>query len=177
MTKEGAQTAVLTSAVLVGGVYAYRRLIEGPGQSAHQLASKTAAKQLAGQGNPPPLAHFLVGYGFAFLVMSMVAEADPDLGGGFAILVGVATVLAQGQQLFADLNGQLGAGPSQAVTPTALANDVAGLPGGSSSPVGQTVAVPTGPGQAPTPPDQSIAHRLNYSPTLPPVLQSSGGLF
>lgn len=127
-----------TSAVIVGIVYAYRRLVEPAGQTAPHVATKNAVKQLAGQGGPPPLEHFIVGYGFAFLVMSLLAQADPDLGGSFAVLVAVATVLAQGQQIAADVNSQLGASvlgtASQAAqAPASLASNVAALPGASSA--------------------------------------------
>lgn len=110
MSPDGAQRAITTSAVIVGMVYAYRRLFEGSAQTGAHIATGNSVKQLVGIGPPPPLGHWIVGYGFAFLLISWMAEVDPGLGGGFAILMAVGTLLTQGQQMLADVTKQLDAG-------------------------------------------------------------------
>jgi hypothetical protein len=89
MNQQQAQTAVSVSAVLVAGMYAYRKLTES------KPSSSTG--------------HFVIGYGFTFLTLSVLAQAAPALGGMFAVLVATGDVLVNGQALFKDLNGALAA--------------------------------------------------------------------
>lgn len=109
MDRNNAESTVTTSALIVGVVYAYRYFTEGPSSAAPSLAHPTAAKQLAGAGGLPPLSHFIIGYGFAFMIISVIAQAEPDVGGPLAALVALGTVLAQGQALFGDVGKALGA--------------------------------------------------------------------
>jgi hypothetical protein len=91
MTEEQAQNAVTLSALVVGGVFAYRKLV-GPST-----------------GNSPQTAHFVVGFGFVFIVLAILAQAAPPLGGSLAILVATGDLLANGQGLVTDLQKSLNA--------------------------------------------------------------------
>ena len=104
MTAQGAERAITTSALIVAGIYTYRRLTEGSGRP---KGSKVA--QLLGQGSPPSVGVFITAWGTAFLIMAIMAQASPGLGGAFAITTAVADILSNGQQLATDINGKLGA--------------------------------------------------------------------
>ncbi len=93
MTSDQAQTAVAGSAFVVAAVFAYRKLVEPATQS------KTT----------PATAHFVIGFGVTYIVLSLLAQAAPELGGMFAVLVATADLLNNGQALVKDLNGALGA--------------------------------------------------------------------
>lgn len=113
MTSAGAEKAITVSALLVAGVYAYRRLTEG---SAPATGSKTA--QLLGQGSPPSIGTFITAWGLVYLFISVAASAAPSFGGSFAVLVAVGDILTNGSQVFADVNHKLKTGgtltPAQA---------------------------------------------------------------
>jgi hypothetical protein len=81
MTTEQAQSAVTLSAFVVASVFAYRKLTSGQ----------------------PNTAHFVIGFGFAYITLSIVAQAAPELGGMFAVLVATGDLLANGQALLGDL--------------------------------------------------------------------------
>lgn len=91
------------SALVVFGVYFYRLLTEGHSDSGGSLL------QLGGLGAPPNVGRFITGWGFAFLVLSIITEAAPPLGGSLAILVAAGDVLANGSQVATDVNGKLAA--------------------------------------------------------------------
>ena len=117
MTPQGAERAVTTSALIVAGVYIYRRLTEGSGTSG---GSKAA--QLLGQGSPPSVGTFITAWGAAFLMMSIAAQASPGLGGSFAILAATADVLSNGQQIFNDVNSKVGGTAKKKPQPGPAAN-------------------------------------------------------
>jgi hypothetical protein len=106
MNQAQAETAVTGSALVVGGIYIYRRLSETDVQltNAHGLR----LKQLAGVGPVLPVGPFVVGWGFTFLVLALMAQARPDLGGNFAILVAAGALLGNGESVFQDVGNQLG---------------------------------------------------------------------
>ena len=104
MTAQGAEKAITTSAMIVAGIYTYRRLTEGAG-----MRTGSRAAQLLGRGSPPSVGVFITAWGTAFLIMAIMAQAAPGLGGSFAIATAVADILSNGQQLAADINGKLGA--------------------------------------------------------------------
>jgi hypothetical protein len=92
MTSDQAQSAVSGAAVMVAGVYAYRRLVEP--------ATKTP---------PAPIAHFVIGFGVTFIVLALLAQSAPALGGMMAILIAVGDLLVNGTTLTRDLTGALNA--------------------------------------------------------------------
>jgi hypothetical protein len=89
MNESQAQTAVSVSAVLVAGMYAYRKLTESKSSSS--------------------TGHFVIGYAFTFLTLAVIAQAAPAVGGTLAVLVATGDLLTNGTALFKDLNGALAA--------------------------------------------------------------------
>lgn len=103
MTRQGAERAVVVSALVVIGTYSYRLLTEGHSSSGGGLP------QLVGIGAPPNIGRFITGWGFAFFVIALIAEAAPSLGGSLAILVATSDVLGNAGQVATDVNTKLGA--------------------------------------------------------------------
>lgn len=110
MSKQGAERAVVISALTVFGIYVYRVATEGTGSAKGGKGGGFA--QLVGVGSPANIGRFVTGWGFAFLVIAMITEAAPSLGGSFAILVGVTDFLANTGQIAKDVNTALGGGTS-----------------------------------------------------------------
>lgn len=88
MTTQQAQSAVSLSALVVAGVYAYRKLAE---------------KGTSGNVTAAPLSHFVLGFGFTFIGLSLAAQAAPEFGGMFAVLVAAADLLVNGNKIVSDL--------------------------------------------------------------------------
>lgn len=106
MTQQGAERAVTVSALVVAGIYTYRRLTEGSGPPTK--GSKVA--QLAGQGAPANVGSFITAWGLVYLVISIVTSAAPSLGGSFAILVAVGDALTNTAQVATDINSKVAGG-------------------------------------------------------------------
>jgi hypothetical protein len=87
-----AQSAVALSAFWVALIFGYRKLTEGAVQDV-----KTA----------PSTAHFVIGFGFTYVVLATIAQAAPALGGMFAVLVATGDTLANGQAIFGDVTKAL----------------------------------------------------------------------
>lgn len=109
MTTAGAEQAVSASALVVGGVYLYRKFTEGAVPPVASAASKAGGKpaSLLGFGPVPSVGRFVTGWGFTFMVLSLLAEAMPDFGGWLAILVATGDVLANGTAISVDVNHKL----------------------------------------------------------------------
>jgi ABC-type uncharacterized transport system permease subunit len=88
---EQAQSAVSLSAFIVAGVFGYRKLVEAGG---------------ATQG-VPSTGHFVVGFGFVYVLLSLMAQGAPTFGGMMAILVAVGDLLANGKPLVDDVTKAL----------------------------------------------------------------------
>ena len=88
MNQLKAQGAITVSAMVVTIVYGYRKLVEKNNTS-------------------PPTAHFIIGFGFVFISLSVVAMAAPEIAGGMAVLIATADLLANGQALIKDYQGVL----------------------------------------------------------------------
>lgn len=108
MNQQSAEKAVTISALIVAGVYIYRRLTEGTGPA---TGSKLA--QLAGQGSPPPAGVFITAWGITYLVISILASASPGFGGSFAILVATGDLLSNTQQVANDINQKVKPPPAK----------------------------------------------------------------
>lgn len=99
---------VVISALVVAGVWGYRRLREGP-------EALTAFPE------------FVTGWGAAYFILAMTAEAAPRFAGSFSVLVMVADILTNAKPgdkqhgLLADLNAQLAKAPSSKAQPQAKA--------------------------------------------------------
>lgn len=112
MNTNQAQSAVTLSAFVVGGVYLYRKMTETS----------------SGKGTVPPVAHFVIGFGFVFIALSLVAQGAPELGGMFAVLVATGDLLANGTSLVDDLTGALKTTSAGATVTPATSAAVAALP-------------------------------------------------
>lgn len=110
MTEGQARDAINGAALVVAGVYFYRKLIE-PQQTTKGKKQPSsisgAAGQLIGVGPLASTGRFIVGFGFVFLVLSLAEGASPALAGNFAILVALGAVLGNGVQVTKDLQTQL----------------------------------------------------------------------
>jgi hypothetical protein len=91
MNTQQAQSAVSLSAFVVAVIFAYRKLVE-------PAASTKKA---------PSTGHFVIGFGFTYITLSIFAEAAPAFGGMMAILVAAGDLLVNGTQLVADVNDGL----------------------------------------------------------------------
>jgi hypothetical protein len=100
MTDSQAEKWVITSALIVAGVYGYRRLTETP------TAPPVTLKELAGAGQLPPLGAWATAWGFTFLVVSIIATAAPELGAAFAILIATGDLMTNAQSIFKDIGAQ-----------------------------------------------------------------------
>jgi hypothetical protein len=125
MSQGTAERWVVISALVVAGVYAYRRIVE-PVQTGN-------LKNIIGIGNPVPLGQFATAWGTMYLVIAIMASAAPGLGGGFAILVMTGDLLTNTANLTADLNKQQGtttqaATGGAATTTTGGASNIVGAP-------------------------------------------------
>jgi hypothetical protein len=148
MTDNQAERWVTVSALVVAGVYAYRRLTETPGQP------PVTVKELAGVGELPPLGAWATAWGFTFLVVAVIATAAPELGAAFAILIATGDLLTNAQSIFKDVGAQQKTGVYPAGTPTAQAIAATGHDPAQSQ-AGVTPGIfntPTGPAPFKPPP-------------------------
>ena len=118
MSKQGAERAVVISALVVFVMYFYRHLTEGTTQT------NGGVGQLLGLGAPANVGRFVTAWGFIFFTLSIITEAAPGLGGAFAILVATGDLLTNGTQVVKDINKKVG---SNTVTPTVNAADISKL--------------------------------------------------
>lgn len=104
-TTEAANSIIKTAALVVAGIYLFRRFTEPTAVEngrAHQVA---------------PLGRFIVAWSVVFFGLSLIAGPVPTLAGNMAILVALAAVLSNGVQISEDL--QKGLGNTTAKKPTA----------------------------------------------------------
>jgi hypothetical protein len=99
MSQQTAERWVTISAVTVAGVYVYRRMTEPTSQPA-------TLPKLLGIGELPALGAWATAWGFTFLVVAVMAEASPGLGGGFAILIMTADLMTNASSIFGDVSKQ-----------------------------------------------------------------------
>ena len=110
MTEQTAERWIVTSALVVAGVYGYRRLTEQP------ATPPVTVKQLAGVGQLPPLGAWATAWGFTFLVIAIIGTAAPELGAAFAILIATGDLLTNASSIFQDVTKL--EGKTAATTPT-----------------------------------------------------------
>jgi hypothetical protein len=140
MSQATAERWVTISAVTVAGIYAYRRLIE-------PSTPPATVKKLMGVGELPPLGSWATAWGFTFLVVSVMAEASPGLGGSFAILIMTADVLTNSSNLFTDVGKQqkTPAGVPSASQVIAATDPLSGLaPAADAATIGPFSTAPAG---------------------------------
>lgn len=144
---------VVISALVVLGIYAYRRLVE-------PVSSGASVKQLVGIGNPVKLGAFITAWGFTYLVVSLIATADAGLGKGFALLIMTGDLLANGQQIASDVTKKVGSSTASTVSST------------QSTTTGPAATV-SGPGSPSTP--SMFTDPFSGFPTIPDPLLPAGG--
>lgn len=107
MTQDQAESAVTTSALLVGGVYAYRKLTEHVTETPTKKRESASgvATGVIGTGELLPVGQWLTGAGVTFILLAILASASPDVGGWASILVTTGCLLGNGQAVFKDLKG------------------------------------------------------------------------
>lgn len=109
MTTAQGETAVTTSALIVSGLYGYRRVTEtitkapqvrtGP----FKAGIESYVKAPLGYGELAPLGAWATGMGLTFILLSVATSINGTFGGSFAILVAVGAVLGNGQEVLKDL--------------------------------------------------------------------------
>jgi predicted membrane-bound mannosyltransferase len=102
VSRATAERWVVISAVVTLGIYAYRRFAGGP----QTFAITGNLANLVSQKPPPPLGQFATAWGFVYLIIAVMAEAAPGLGGGFAILVMTGDLLANTGNVIAEVQQQ-----------------------------------------------------------------------
>lgn len=90
-----ANQLIKLSALVIGGIYLYRRFTEG------------TAEELKASTKIAPLGQFIVAWSVVFLGLSLIVPASPTLAGNMALLVMLASVLSNGVQVSADLQAGL----------------------------------------------------------------------
>jgi hypothetical protein len=106
MTGDQAEKTIVTSALVVAGIYAYRRMTEQP------AAPPITLKQVAGVGQLPPLGAWATAWGFTYLVIAVVAVGAPELAAAFAILIATGDLLTNAKSIFGDVGKQEGQAPA-----------------------------------------------------------------
>jgi hypothetical protein len=97
MSTGQAQGWITVGAVATAGIYGYRRI-------ADPATTKGNLKAVAGgAATPVPTGQFVTAWGCTWLVVSILAEADPGLGGAFALLILTADFLTNANVLFTDV--------------------------------------------------------------------------
>ena len=89
---ERANSLIKVSALIIAGIYVYRRLTE--------TFSGDEAKV---DPNLAPLGRFVVGFAFTFFVLSVLAGPSPTLAGNMALLILIASILANGVPISKDI--------------------------------------------------------------------------
>lgn len=95
MTSAKAEQMIRLSALVVAGLYAYRRFTEG------------TAAELGRSRKLAPLGTFVLGWGATFMILSILAPGLPGFAGAMALLVMIASLLHNGVQISRDLQAGL----------------------------------------------------------------------
>jgi hypothetical protein len=116
MTSAQGETAVTTSALVVTGLYAYRKATEtitrapkaqtGPFKAGFgsYVEAPLGVHELA------PLGAWATGMGLTFIALSILTSINASFGGSFAILIATGAVLGNGKAVLADLKPHLAGG-------------------------------------------------------------------
>jgi hypothetical protein len=107
---------VKIAALVVGGIYAYRRFTEGTAAELEQTHAVT------------PLPQFVISWGVVFFTLSLLAGPVPTLAGNMAILVMLASLLSNGTHIAADLQKGVKHGKVPSELPKPGHGKVAGPP-------------------------------------------------
>lgn len=115
MTAAQSRDAVNGAALVISGLYFYRKLIEPTIATAASTSSNkkqpttipAAALQIVGVGPLASTGRFIVGFGVTFLVLSLAEGISSDLAGYFALLIALGAILGNGSQAAEDIKYQL----------------------------------------------------------------------
>lgn len=126
MTQGQGETAVTTNALILAGLYGYRKTTETITKtpSHHNEGAplkgglKTYVETPLGIGELAPLGEWATGMGFTFILLSIMTSINATFGGSFAILIGVGAVLGNGQAVLKDLGHGLSGMSSATVPPS-----------------------------------------------------------
>lgn len=117
MDQPKAESAIITSAVVVAGMYAYRKLTE-PAVEKKSMSGPRTAKGIAsgviGTGELLPVGPWVTGFGASFIVFSILASISPNIGGYGAILMATGSFLGNAQAVHGDLSHALRHEPAEA---------------------------------------------------------------
>lgn len=108
-TTEQANSLIKVTAMVVAGLYLYRRFTEAASGEA-QLPAGKGGPPLTPQAQRETVAHalpslgrFVIGWGVVFVVLSIAAGPYPTLAGNMALLLMIASLIANGQAVSKDL--------------------------------------------------------------------------
>jgi hypothetical protein len=126
-----ADGAIITSAVFVGAVWSLRKVMENGKLAGEVSKSPTVSegelRTLVGLAKQAPSAEqFLVGYGFVFFTLAIVAQAAPDPAKWFAALVAVGTGFANAGPVLAFVGSKTAPAKSAGVPKPTPASGVSG---------------------------------------------------
>jgi len=115
MTQGQGETAVTTSALILTGLYGYRKATETFKRepSAHNAGAplrsglKAYVEGPLGVGELEPLGQWATGMGLTFILLSIAASVNSTFGGSFAILAAVGGTLGNGKAVLQDLKSGL----------------------------------------------------------------------
>jgi hypothetical protein len=98
-----ADPAILGSAIVVGGVWLYRKLIE-------PVASVPATGSLKGlvglEAAPAATAQFVPAFAFVYIVLAVVGMGAPSIARSAAITIALGDILSNGVAVSSDISGQ-----------------------------------------------------------------------
>jgi hypothetical protein len=101
-TQSSAEQAVSISFLVTGGMYAYRYFKEGPGEHGNGFV-----EGIERAGGKQPLltpGAWIPNAGIAYLGLSILAAASPQIGGPAAILVGTGAFIGNARAVFGGVN-------------------------------------------------------------------------
>jgi hypothetical protein len=135
MTKESAESAITLSALVTGGMYAIRYLVEGS-EGTEEAAHPTVQERtivadyasMFGAGPLLPLGTWIRAAGSAFVIVALIGAASPTIGGAFALLIGGTAVLGNLRAVQKDLSGGGTTGALQQELASANPNAVSSQP-------------------------------------------------
>lgn len=128
MSPEQSENAIALSALIVGGMFAYRKAVEPNAASFKKEYPEPSViadyKSVFGAAPPIEWAQWVKATGVLFIGVSILGSASPDIGGNLAILIATTAIIGQGLAVAHDLQsapaptrGKTAGNPKQNETP------------------------------------------------------------